>query len=890
MIGTRFGQFEITAKLGEGGMGVVYEAFDSDLDRKVAVKVLPAMTTEDPHRLERFRREARAVAALNHPNIVTIHGIESGEGKHFLVMELVEGQSLDRLIGEKGLPLRRMFDLAIPIADALSAAHAKGVVHRDIKPANVMVTPDGLVKVLDFGLAKAAIAPMSPEDGETHAATRTTPLTGEGVIVGTAPYMSPEQLQGHEVDQRGDIFSLGVVLFEMVTGKRPFEGESRIALASSILKDTPDSVSELRADMPRQLGRIIKQCLEKDPDRRFQTVRDVRNQLESLQQEILSGESQASGVRRASPAPRWGRIAVGILGLVAIVLAVVAWRARAPSSPTAPAGVLKIVVLPFENQGEPDDEYFADGMTDEITTRLAAMKGLAVISRASAMQFKKARPALSEIGAQLGVDYVLDGRVRWQRASDGTSTVRVTPELVRIAEDTQVWTESYVAVLANIFEVQANIARKVSEELGLTLLEPARVAGDSRATANLEAYDVFLRANEYFHRGAELAHGAEYQIAARLYDQVVELDPEYALAHARRAMAHEVLYSSYVDHTPERLAQVRQAVERALELDPDLPEAHHAKGLLYMAADRDDERALAEFRLVLASQPSAEAYASMSTAQENLGMWDESEASILKSLDLDPLAGEYACAAGGVKLNRREFREALELHDRALQLIPDRWCPYYCKAAIYLSWDGDTARARRFLEQLPPDLPLEDSPPINLPWFWAEMFDGHYDEALKRLESGDAAVFQFGQYFIPKDLLIAKIHRLAGPADLARQHYEAARQILERKIAEDPSDTRLHGPLGIAYAGLGRREDAVREAALVRDGSARAQGQDRGWRLRELAEIHLLLGDLDQAVEYLERVLNSPSFFAAASVKIDPTWTDLRGHPRFVSMLEDHGG
>jgi len=889
MIGSRFGQFEITAKLGEGGMGVVYEAFDSDLDRKVAVKVLPAKTAEDPNRLERFRREARAVAALNHPNIVTIHGIESGDDKHFLVMELVEGQSLDQMIGKEGMPLRQVFDVAIPIADALSAAHAKGVVHRDVKPANVMVTPDGQVKVLDFGLAKAAVAPISPEAGEAPAATRTTPLTGEGVVVGTAPYMSPEQLKGLEVDQRGDIFSLGVVLFEMVTGKRPFGGESGIAVASSILKDTPDSVSEVRADLPRQLGRIIRQCLEKSPDRRFQTARDVRNQLESLQKEIISGESQASAVRRGSPSPRWGRMAAAILGLVAIVLTFVAWRVLTPSSQTAPAAMLKIVVLPFENLGQPDDEYFTDGMTDEITTRLAAMKGLAVISRASAMQYKDARPPLREIGAQLGVHYVLDGTVRWQRANDGPSTVRVTPQLIHIAEDTQVWTEGYEAVLANIFEVQSSIARKVSEELGVTLLEPARAAGDSRATDNLEAYDVYLRANEYFHRGAELGHGADYRIAAKLYDQAVQLDPQFALAHARRALAHEVLYTTYEDHTPERLARAREAMERALELDPDLPEGHHAKGLLHMAADRDDELALEEFRLVLAAQPSAGVYSSISAAQENLGLWEAAQASMQKTVELDPLAGEYACGAGGLRLIRREFREALELHDRAVQLIPDRWCPYYCKATIYLNWDGDTERARRFFEELPPDMPLENQPPINYPWFRTEMFDGNYDEALRRLESGDETVFQFMYFFIPKDLLIAKIHRLTGSSDLAHKHYAAAREMLERKIAEDPSDERLHGPLGIAFAGLGQRDDAIREEALALELQGKRRGQSVGWRFRELAQIHALLGNRDRAVEYLERMLNSPSFFAAPAVKIDPTWQSLRDHPGFVALLEKHG-
>jgi serine/threonine protein kinase/tetratricopeptide (TPR) repeat protein len=886
MIGSRFGQFEITAKLGEGGMGVVYEAFDHELGRKVAVKVLPVETARDTHRLERFRREARAVAALNHPNIVTIHGIESAGDKHFLVMELVEGQSLDRLIGDEGMPVAQTFDIAVAIADALGAAHAKGVVHRDIKPSNVMVTSDGQIKVLDFGLAKAVSEPASPGDDDAQAPTRTTPLTGEGIIVGTAPYMSPEQLQGHDVDQRSDIFSLGVVLFEMVTGIRPFGGDSRIAVASSILKDTPASVNERRTDLPRHLGRIIRQCLEKDPDRRFQTARDVRNQLADLRTEIASGEKRApeTDPRR----PRWVPI---VLGLVVIVTAIAAWRTLAPPGPSPSETTHRIVVLPFDNQGRPDDEYFADGMTEEITSRLGAVQGIAVISRASAMRYKDERPSLREIGAELGVDYVLDGTVRWQQTEDGGSNVRVTPELIRIAEDTQVWSHSYNAVLADIFSVQSDIALQVSEALGATLLEHARADDRSRSTDNLEAYDAFLRANEYFNRGIEIGnHAAEILVSTRLYDKALELDPGFALAHARRAIADEILYSGYADHTPERLARIRESALRALELEPDLPEAHHARGLLYITADKDDRRAIEEFQVALSLGGSAEVYLSMSDAQQNLGLWDEVEATLDTAMELHPHAGEYACSAGGIRIYQRRFREALELHDRALQLIPDRWCPYYCKANIYLNWDGDTIKTREFLESVPADIPLSDNPPINHPWVWVEMFEGNFDAALQRLESSQGEGYEFAYFYTPKDLIVARIHRLTGSPELAREHYDAARALLERKLEEDPEDVRLPAPLGVALAGLGRRTGALaQEIQVLRNHEARP-GRAVGYDFRALAELHLLLGQEDKAVSYVERMLSSPSFFAAPAVKIDPTWRDLQDHPAFIAMLEKYGG
>ena len=292
LIGTTLSHYRIVAKLGEGGMGEVYRADDIELDRPVALKVLPAAMAADSERLERFRREAKTVAALTHPNIVTIYNIEEDAGRQFLVMELVEGDSLDRLIPPEGLPLARIFDIAIPLTDALTAAHERGIVHRDLKPANVMMTSDGRLKVLDFGLAKLVAEAFVPGDGEaTAAAPPSAALTREGVVMGTAPYMSPEQLQGHEVDHRTDIFSLGIMLYEMVTGRRPFRGDSGIALASSVLKDNPPHVTELRGELPRHLGRIIHRCLEKEPRSRYQSALDVHNELKGLREEVASGSA-----------------------------------------------------------------------------------------------------------------------------------------------------------------------------------------------------------------------------------------------------------------------------------------------------------------------------------------------------------------------------------------------------------------------------------------------------------------------------------------------------------------------------------------------------------------------------------------------------------------------
>jgi serine/threonine protein kinase len=444
MIGQKLSRYKITDKLGEGGMGEVYLAQDTELDRKVALKMLPAEMADDPERLERFRREAKAVAALNHPNIVTIYSIEESEGTRFLTMELVEGESLDRLLPPGGLPLSKVFDIAIPLADALAAAHERGIVHRDLKLANVMVNRDGRVKVLDFGLAKLADSGAALADGEvTEMATRTA-LTGEGMVMGTAPYMSPEQVEGRAVDHRTDIFSLGIVLYEMATGRRPFQAETSAALVSSILRDTPPPVSEVNVALPRHLGRIIQHCLEKDPRNRYQSALDVRNELKSLRREVDSGTvTTGSGAVREVPGEARGerRSSAGIWAALAaaaaLILAVGWWlgrgtgpapqQERSPTAASRPAATQSVTpsvaVLPFANlSADPDNEYFTDGLTEELIQALSKVEGLRIPARTSVFALKGSNLNVQEIGSRLGVDNVLEGSRRPTIESSKTSS------------------------------------------------------------------------------------------------------------------------------------------------------------------------------------------------------------------------------------------------------------------------------------------------------------------------------------------------------------------------------------------------------------------------------------------------------------------------------------
>ncbi|MGB5661504.1 MAG: serine/threonine-protein kinase, partial [Thermoanaerobaculia bacterium] len=523
MIGETLSHYKILDKLGAGGMGEVYRAEDTTLDREVALKILPPKLAESQERLDRFQREAKTLAALDHPNIVHIYTVEEEDGVRFLTMQLVKGKPLTQLIPKGGMSLERIFEVAIPLADALATAHERGVIHRDLKPANIMVTDEGRVKVLDFGLAKLR------QEAEAPFATElpTEPLTQEGRVLGTMPYMSPEQLEGKEIDSRSDVFSLGVVLYEMATGERPFKGDTSASLIMSIGRDTPPAVDVLRQGLPHHLGRVVGLCLVKDPEHRYQSVKDVRNELESLYKEIDSGiaapgrpgDQAAKGGHRH----RWWLVAAGIA--VAVVALGAFWIGRGPrpsdQEAVASADPPMIVVLPFENLGSPEDEYFADGMTEEITGRLAIISGIRVISRTSAMQYKGDRPPLRQIAEELGVDYVLEGSVRWAPSAGGLGRVRITPQLIRVADDSHLWAESYDRVIEDVFEIQSDIASRVVHELDVTLLQEERRELEIRPTENLEAYQAYLR-GKYLEVTPDFSARHRERVVAS-YSQAIEL-------------------------------------------------------------------------------------------------------------------------------------------------------------------------------------------------------------------------------------------------------------------------------------------------------------------------------------------------------------------------------
>jgi TolB-like protein/tRNA A-37 threonylcarbamoyl transferase component Bud32 len=590
VIGRRIAHYEILDKLGQGGMGEVYRAHDTKLGRDVALKVLPEDAARDPERHARFVREARSIAALKHPNIVTVYSVEESDGVTFLTMELVEGRSLSEVIPADGMRLDRFFDHAIPLSDAIGFAHDRGITHRDLKPGNIMIDRDGRLKVLDFGLAKVFAVGSGLESMETVVRTHDT---AAGRILGTPAYMSPEQAEGKNIDHRSDIFSLGIVLYEMATGKRPFEGDTPISTISSILKDQPKSVSELKPANPRELGRIVSHCLEKDPERRFQTAKDVRNELEGLRKEVDSGEIVSTGsmAARDVAASEKGRgsvrqssRAITIVGVVLGLAAVVAFvtlrnrgHASSPAIPEQPAHAAipgatgrdrqMAVVLPFENLGPAEDAYFAAGVTEEITSRLTTVSGLGVISRTSAENYTQTGKTTKQIGTDLGVDYILEGSVRWAKTPDGKGRVRITPQLVRVADDTPVWTETYDREMSDIFEVQTDIATHVVDALGVTLQGSERASLEERPTSNVEAYQLYLRAKNFLCNNVD---GCDKEIVS-LYEQALALDPKFLAAWYELTRQHLLQYHSNLDRTEARLARAKASLDHMEAIDPNHP-------------------------------------------------------------------------------------------------------------------------------------------------------------------------------------------------------------------------------------------------------------------------------------------------------------------------------
>ena len=667
--GTRLGAYEILTPIGAGGMGEVYRARDTRLGREVAIKVVADALMTDPDALARFEREARAIAALSHPNIVALHDVGHDNGAAFAVMELLDGESLDRRLATADLPWPTALHIAAAVADGLASAHARGIVHRDLKPANIFIMRDGLVKIVDFGLATDG-AFRRPSGGVAAA-------TAPGVIFGTVGYMSPEQVRGEPADHRSDIFSLGCVLYEMLARERPFRGAAAPEVFAAILRDQPRDLATLSHGIPGRVAALVRRCLEKDPDHRFQSARDLAFAL----RDVLSDSPHRTGaewIRVLRPRLRLAPlIALGVL----IVVTTVVWIAGGARSVfVRRAPIRTLAVLPLESvSGDRQQDDFAETMTEQLTVRLASLGSWRVVSPSSALLYRGTRKSVAQIAAELGVDAAVEGSVARQGSS-----VTVAAQLVDARTGRRIWDGRYEQGLDNVLIVQNDVVRAIARETDLRLAPDVstRLAGTPHKVAPA-AYDAYVRGRHAWDKRSE----SHLHDAIRFFQDAIDADPTYAPAYAGLADAYAQLgYGSYV--SPEdTFPRARAAAEQALVLDPSLAEGHASRGYALMYYDWDFASAESEFRLAIQLNPSYAVahqwYAYLLTATERPFAAADAEISIAKALD--PLSPAINTDRAYVSYYYGRNEDALHAVGLAFEMDPKFALGYFWLGRIYTS-------------------------------------------------------------------------------------------------------------------------------------------------------------------------------------------------------------
>jgi serine/threonine-protein kinase len=674
------------------------------------------------------------------------------------------------------------------------------------------------------------------------------------------------------------------VLYEMACGQRAFVRDTAAETMTAILKEEPTDISASGEALPPELAGTVRRCLEKRPQSRFQSARDLAFALRSI--------TGASAPSAAEPTPRvrerkrnvvWIAVPAMAVIAVAVVLGWVLW----PRSPAVEGDTTtpRIVVLPFENLGPPEDEYFAVGMTEEISSRLARVSGLGVISRTSAVQYDRAGKNFEQIGRDFGVGFVLEGSVRWDHQAGGAGRVRVNPQLIRVADDTHLWADGYDRVLDDIFAVQSEIAEAVVGQLGVALLPGEQRAIAARPTESLEAYQAYLRGLEYLWDPDEAK--ASFELAVRMFERAVGHDPAFVAAHGLLSEAHSTLYWYWYDRSPERLEAAREAALRALELDPDSPEGHRALGTYHYLGHRDYQQALEEYRLAAKRLPNDSLIvAGIGWVRRRQGRFDEAIAGLEKALELDPRNAYFASELANTYRFVRQYPEADRYNDLSISLAPNQVVAYARNALTALSWNGALEQARAAVV----GAPKNDQPEYCGARVTLELYDRTYQAALDRLAAGPAIIGDTGTGLHPRELLEGDAYRLMGRAGDARASYHAAHALLEELVEEGPKDHRVRGSLARACAGLGRKAEAISEAQaaveLLPVSKDAVAGVGAVWAL---AAVYTMVGEQDAAIDQLEYLLAIPSWWSAWDLRLDPRWDPLRDHPRFQEILEKYG-
>ena len=886
LIGQSIGHYQIESLLGAGGMGQVYLARDERLGRKVALKLLPEHLTADEAQLSRFKAEARSASALNHPNILTVYEIGAEGNRHFIATEFIEGMTLRASLTRERMNLHDALEIAVQVASALAAAHETGVVHRDIKPENIMLRPDGYAKVLDFGIAKLTEQRRVPDLDEIG--TTTVLQTRAGLVLGTARYMSPEQTRGQTVDARSDIWSLGVVIYEMIAGIPPFHGETPSDCIASILTTEPLPLSGVLPEVPLNLESIVQKALCKNRDERYQAIKEMLADLRNLTAELKAeGPSPLTKARAESIISKIKGHKQGFLLTLAVLMAAAFAYSFFFVTPAPSPNEKSIAVLPFENRSEDkSNAYFTEGVQDEILTRLSKIRDLKVISRTSTQRYKNTSQNLSQIANQLGVANLLEGSV--QKTND---QVRVNVQLIRAANDSHLWAETFDRKLTDIFSVETEVAKAIADQLRAHLSGREEQVIAAKPTDNPEAYDAYLRGLAYSLKTANTPANA---IGAQKYlREAVRLDPKFALGWALLSYVDAFGYRALtLQPTVALREEARQAAETALTLQPNLGEALHAKGYYHYACLKDYDTAVHYFDQARQFLPnSSQVPESLAYVARRRGEWDRSESYFNEAERLDPRNVSLLTLHAQSYMILRRFPEALRKSDQVLDITPDDVDTLAIKANVAQA-EGDLPRAAALLAPLHPNA---DHPTALETQVYQAILERRPAQIIARLKEilakPDPAL---GFYNGELRFWLGWAQEVAGEQAAAQESWRQARTELEEFLKEQPENYVVIGDLALINMGLGDKaaalalsEQAMATIPIEKDALAGPEP------IEILARVAAQTGESDRAIAAIEKLLSIPESgplatglpLTPALLRLDPMFDPLRNDPRFQELI-----
>ncbi len=775
--------YRIIKKIGSGGMGEIYLADDTKLGRNVAIKFMPANFVADANMKMRFIREAQAAAKLDHPNIVPVYEVGDFKDRPYIVMAHIEGRSLRDVIKKGNLSLSEILEITGQICNGLQEAHNAGIIHRDIKPENIIIDQASRARILDFGLATIV--------GEER-------LTKTGTMLGTLGYMAPEQINGGKVDKRADLFSTGVILYELLTCNRPFHGDNEATIALAIIDSIPEPIARFKSGVSNEIQRIVDKALAKNPSMRYQTA-----------------DGMLADIKRFEIAPqkkgnkKWIWIgAAGIAIIAAIYLMSTAFKKEAEFK-TAKSDPPVLIVLPFDNLGDPSDEYFSVGIREEISSRLSAVTGLRVLSPRSADRYQNTDESIERIGQETGAEYVLDATIRWDK-SGKVSRFRITPKLIKTSNGYMVWSDNFELELVRVFDVQSMIADKIVTALGLSLLDTGKNAPDYAPTSNMQAYNYYLRGLEIMSEGIFKAnlHGAVY-----MFDSATIFDPMFAQAWAKKSIAltEYEFGRPATDETNQNISAALDAAEKSLALNPNLPDGHIALGSYHNYFNNDYEKALNEFvKAESEINGNADLSEEIGVVKMRQGNWPMALKYFNEAARLDPLSVRRYYWLFMYYSMRREYDNAERNVERGLALAPDDPDMIYWRIMLNLLKDGRVDSDNRTFEDIvgkvgAAHVASYEMFPSSAPGLWRYIINRvDPSSMIAELRKGEDESVLYRVY-----MNIAQIYELTGHKDSAYIFYDSCKTTLKNVIDNGAFNFNIFSSLGLAYAYLGKPDSAI---------------------------------------------------------------------------------